>query len=553
MVVMTPAEDHSGIADNLARHADFQRAQVGTLMAAGLTFVGIWVSLFATAAVMRAFAVALCTTTCVVSFACWVRLCRRGETDERDELMMAILLCACVVAAVAALGPDSALVIVLFPVVYTYNLIRNQNIGWFVYSTCALGYLFLAVWAFANGTWPAGYGFAGSFMMTVMVESVLFAGLVHARRNRQALTGALAQMADVRGRLQQRTNMLADAREQFVQAARELRVGPLTGKMLGRYRVGEVVGAGGMGEVYRAWSGEHAPAVALKVLSEAMRSNPAATKRFFREAKHSSALASPHIVKVLDSGFGDTGTAFLAMELLHGRDLAQLLQNRDRLSMPEAILLVRHVGSALDTAHAEGIVHRDIKPENVFLTHDEDTPCWKVLDFGVSKAHDSHGTLTQGALIGTPAYMSPEQVRSECVDARTDIFALGAIMYRVLTGENAFVTSDPVATLFQVLTEQPIEPVAYAVLPLDVELVLAIALAKDRTARFASAAEMADAFVAAAQSELATGWREHGRRLLAQDPWTPEVLPDTVRAVDHEVVRDDEPSFTMQYVRPVAL
>ena len=297
--------------------------------------------------------------------------------------------------------------------------------------------------------------------------------------------------------------------------------GKLSGLGLGRYRLGEVIGRGGMGEVYRALRIDDDEPVAVKVLTESMRDDPLQVERFFREAQVCGELDSPHIVKILDAAWSEDGRyPYLAMELLEGRDLGSHLRTRGPLPLRDVVDLVQDVAEALSCAHAVGIVHRDMKPENVFFAQTPSGARWKVLDFGISKMRDSRGTLTRNGVIGTPNYMSPEQAQGAPLDTRTDIFALGSIVYRVLTGRLAFDAQEPLAALLQVMNEMPVDPAELCSIPEDVELALAIALAKERTARFSCARDFAEAFRAAARSALSEDLRARARNLLRDKPWT---------------------------------
>jgi serine/threonine protein kinase len=184
-------------------------------------------------------------------------------------------------------------------------------------------------------------------------------------------------------------------------------------------------------------------------------------------------------------------------------------------------VLVEEVACGLEAAHAAGIVHRDLKPQNLFL-HERpfpEAPVWKVLDFGVGKLLESGGTLTEGALVGTPGYMAPEQVQFGAADARTDVFALGAVAYRALTGQPAF-GGHEVQRLFDAVSKQPVAPgQVLPGLPADVDRVLALALAKKPSDRPASASELAGAFGAAAQERLPAALRARADAILRARPW----------------------------------
>jgi len=208
-----------------------------------------------------------------------------------------------------------------------------------------------------------------------------------------------------------------------------------------KYELEALVGEGGMGSVWRARHRQLESAVALKLMSPAIASQPEALNRFLREARAAARLSSMHVVKVFDFGV-DGETPFIAMELLQGESLRQRL-DRGPLSPASTLWVVRQAARALAKAHAEGIVHRDLKPENLFITQQEDE-LLKVLDFGVAKlsgtASGQPSTSTRtGALLGTPFYMSPEQARGiKAVDHRSDIWSLGVIAFECITGRLPF-------------------------------------------------------------------------------------------------------------------
>jgi serine/threonine-protein kinase len=182
------------------------------------------------------------------------------------------------------------------------------------------------------------------------------------------------------------------------------------------------------------------------------------------------------------------------MERLHGSDLATRLRAEPRIPSDELVVLVDHVARGLEVARLAGIVHRDLKPHNVFF-HDGAT--WKILDFGVSKVLDSEGTLTGEGIVGTPQYMAPEQAAGGQVTHLADVYALGAIAYRCLTGRSPFKGKDLPEMVYQLVHVPPVRPSLLGRLSQPVEDVLAIAMAKDPRRRFPSALSFAQAFVAA--------------------------------------------------------
>jgi serine/threonine-protein kinase len=207
----------------------------------------------------------------------------------------------------------------------------------------------------------------------------------------------------------------------------------------GRYRIGEKIGEGGMGAVYRTIDVKTGRAVALKLLLEADEKSLA---RFRREARAAAALRHPHIVALLDFDIDDPNGAYLVMELVEGISLQALLQREGRLAPARAVSIGRQLFSALAHAHAAGILHRDVKPGNILVSTTEAAPDFvRLVDFGLAKS-DSTGVLsavtTAPAMLGTPAFMPPEQMRGETLDARADVYAAGLVLYRMLSGVDAY-------------------------------------------------------------------------------------------------------------------
>ncbi|WP_158835312.1 protein kinase domain-containing protein, partial [Streptomyces sp. NRRL S-350] len=224
----------------------------------------------------------------------------------------------------------------------------------------------------------------------------------------------------------------------------------------GRYELVEILGVGGMATVWRGLDRVLGRQVAVKILNGGLADDPRFAERFSREAQHAAMLVHPGIAMVFDSGV-DQGTPFIVMELVNGRSLAALLSQQPQLPLERAVGIAAAVCEALAVAHAAGLVHRDVKPGNIMITADGGV---KVVDFGIARAGSS-GNLTQTAsVLGTAAYLSPEQATASAVDGRTDLYAVGCVLTEMLTGATPFTAETPVAIAFKHVSEQPLPPSA---------------------------------------------------------------------------------------------
>ncbi|MEB3064142.1 Stk1 family PASTA domain-containing Ser/Thr kinase [[Mycobacterium] zoologicum] len=260
-----------------------------------------------------------------------------------------------------------------------------------------------------------------------------------------------------------------------------------------RYELGEIIGFGGMSEVHRALDTRLHREVAVKVLRADLARDPSFYLRFRREAQNAAALNHPAIVAVYDTGEAETAAGplpYIVMELVEGETLRDIVHNDGPMSPTRAIEVIADACQALNFSHQHGIVHRDVKPANIMI---DQTNAVKVMDFGIARAvADAGNSVTQtAAVIGTAQYLSPEQARGDTVDARSDVYSLGCVLYEILTGDPPFVGDSPVAVAYQHVREDPVPPSQRRPdLPADLDAVVLKALTKNPDNRYQTAAEM---------------------------------------------------------------
>jgi predicted Ser/Thr protein kinase len=278
------------------------------------------------------------------------------------------------------------------------------------------------------------------------------------------------------------------------------RVGDLQpGDIFAGCRVDGVLGRGGMGVVYRATDLRLGRPVALKLIAGDRASDPELRERFEREARLTAAIDHPNVVPVYAAG-EEGGSLFLVMRYVAGIDLHALLQREGRLAPARAAEIVAQVADGLDAAHAAGLVHRDVKPANVLLSGAH----VYLGDFGITRVQSADTRLTEsGSWMGTVDFMSPEHLRGERTDARSDVYALGCLLYAALTGQPPFRRATVPATILAHLEDPPPRPSEVAGVPEAFDAVVARALAKDPADRFASAGEVGRAALAAAAGQPA--------------------------------------------------
>jgi tRNA A-37 threonylcarbamoyl transferase component Bud32 len=362
-------------------------------------------------------------------------------------------------------------------------------------------------------------------VLLALLELVIIGSVILARQARASTRKVLEEHNAAVRAIAMRDAQLAEAHAEMreVQSA----TGRFSGHRVGRFTLHDVLGRGAMGEVYSALT-DDGERVAVKLLAPGKLQDEASHRRFEREVRLVAGLSAPNIVRVVEVSPPDAAMPYLAMELLDGIDLAALIKEQPVRPLAEVVEIVRQVAAGLDAAHAAGIVHRDLKPQNVFgagavrgslAQAGTQARTWKVLDFGVSKLADDSGTLTRDHIVGTPGYMAPEQARNEPIDARTDVYALGVLTYRLLTGMPAVMPGEAHSMLYEVVYRMPPRPTTLVELPAAVESVIAVAIAKPPSHRFASAGDLARALAAAADGNPVAEVEARAQAVLARTPW----------------------------------
>jgi eukaryotic-like serine/threonine-protein kinase len=284
--------------------------------------------------------------------------------------------------------------------------------------------------------------------------------------------------------------------------------GNLIGKTIDQFRLDEFIGQGAMGVVYKAFDKVLLRSVALKLIPKGFGANTPsmveARKRLIQEAQAAGCLAHPNIVTIHCYGENDE-FQYICMEYIEGKTLGELLREKKFLSVPEAGPIIEQILFALEMSEKEGIVHRDIKPANIMILPDERV---KVMDFGIAKIPSLHLTTT-GTILGTPYYMSPEQITGQKVDIRSDLFSVGAVFYQIVTGVRPFDGETTVALAYKIVEVEPVPPrILKTNIPQAVEAIIKKALAKNSTQRYQTPREMLDDLAAAKGIEKAAPLNE---------------------------------------------
>ncbi|MEO6772911.1 MAG: serine/threonine-protein kinase [Kofleriaceae bacterium] len=474
----------------------------------------------------RTLALALCAalaTTALISLGAYRSLHDASALRSATMSLLATACVACGTLAILYTGCFAGAPLVIVLGVYFFCRTESRRAAVAIYVLVATAHLAIAVLILTGvvaergfAPLPARVDLGAAVAGHACVQFGYAMAFWLARTTRAASLRAIDQLQRATRDAAMRLALLDEARDDLDRALEVGSPGQFTGAVVGSWELGSVLGRGGMGEVYEASHVDTQAPGAVKLLRRELMVDRMHVERFLREVRAASALDSPHVVRVLEASGPDEPLAFLAMERLHGETLSGLLRGAGTLEPALVVELVTQFGTVLDQARVTGMVHRDIKPPNIFRTDDG---IWKLLDFGVAVLGDSTGTLTQGGVIGTPGYMAPEQAKGEAVDHRADVYSVGAVVYRCVTGRAPFSGTDHAALLYAMVHDMAVRPTALAHVDRDVDRVLALVLAKRRGDRFASVRDFGVALAAAFAGRLEPRLRAQADALLRSHPW----------------------------------
>jgi serine/threonine-protein kinase len=451
------------------------------------------------------------------------RLATPGRSSEKSMIVLAISVAPAIFLAALYFGVLSA--VQLFPALALYSLSRREKLrsALGLYLTNAIVQAVFAGLIITGTVDDPGLvrpQVSPAVMLAghVLLQAAFFGAFMLGRFSYRTSREAVGKMQNAMMLAAQREALLQEARHDLERALAIESAGRFTDQTFGQYRLGHVIGRGGMGEVYDAFHVDTGEEAAVKLLAHRELGNPHSVERFVREVRTVQKLSSPHVVRVLAASDERDEIPYLVMERLRGHDLAHHLRSG---KMPPSALLemLAQVGAAVEEAWTKGIVHRDLKPQNLFLADGPGRPTWKVLDFGVAALDDHQGTLTQGKVVGTPAYMAPEQARGERVDHRADVYALAAIAYRWLTGRPVVSGKDLHNALYQTVHVMPQQPTTLAELHADLDLALVLGLCKEPSDRWQTVAELREALALALDGQLSPRARRRATDVLGKHPW----------------------------------
>ena len=415
--------------------------------------------------------------------------------------------------------------------VYFFSISSGISVTGLVYGSSALLQLATVLIFEANilsdpGAINGDHMTVGSRLsLQFLVQFLFLVAFMMGRLRRKNTMMAIQKLEDAAQLLSGREALLDEAKQELDVALQVGSKGRYTGQTVGSFILGALLGRGGMGEVYAGKHTETGEPAAIKLLGAHAASSPDFLRRFMREAEAASSIDTPFVVRVLEANHTESGIPYLAMERLVGQDLAQILRDRTCLTPEEVCKLVEEIGAGIEAARVAGIVHRDLKPQNLFLARQPNgESIWKILDFGVSKLQRRGNTLTEG-VVGTPAYMSPEQARGQEVDYRSDLYSLATVAYRALTGRPAFLGTDIPSTMYDVVYAMPIRPTHLVNLPSDIDSALLVGMAKEPSDRYATGRDFGESLRLAGSSQINARSRQHAERLFEKHPWKDSSQP----------------------------
>lgn len=312
----------------------------------------------------------------------------------------------------------------------------------------------------------------------------------------------------------------------------------------GKYQIASVLGSGAMGTIFKAEQTALGKTVVIKVLHRHLLGDPELIQRFHREARAASRLNHPNCVQIMDFGTLDDGALYIAMEFIQGIDLATLLERSHPIDFRRLIHIAKQVCQALDEAHANGVLHRDLKPENIMIEDRRNVRDHvKVVDFGIAKLEENNPNSRRqfqtrtGIVCGTPEYMSPEQARGQKLDARSDLYAVGVMLYHLTTDQLPFDAPSPIEVVTKHISEPPIPPRMYrSDLPEALEQLILTLLEKDREKRPASALDV-QAELERIDRELAAARREKVETKTNDDATMVDMRPISVLVAAIDVAK----------------
>lgn len=470
----------------------------------------------------------LTTTALAVVVTLAIRLVLSDDTKYRRWMGLTAGLTAvtAVVTGFYFWGVSSAVCLVVPIGVYFFALNESMPAAIAIYAYGACGHAVLSILQLAEVipdaslVRPVHPSLASDIGMLLALQGAFLGAFILARALRKSSLASLEQLDRAARNIAHREALLSEARDELARAGRIGDPGRFTGQVIGSYTLGVILGRGAMGDVYEATHTNTGEAAAVKLLNTGAMRNEELVRRFYRELDIASSLQVDNVVRVLEHADSNAPLPYLAMERLTGTTLSAQLRSHGQMTPTRASDLLEALTRGIDAAHAKGIVHRDLKPQNVFAHRDSGHLSWKILDFGVSKLTSQDGTLTQGKLVGTPSYMSPEQAAGKAVDHRTDLYSIAVMLYRVLTGRPAFSGPSVPVIMASVASSMPPKPSRIANLGEDFDCFFSVAMAKNPRDRFDSGQELFAAFQAAADASLPSDLRNRALVLMATTPWS---------------------------------